>query len=165
MWEKELWKLKRRGRAAGQGNDGRTKSRGDMMEKGARREQTQDRAAWRRLVQYIDPSRSGIRCEEEELLEVSLWSCYLKHLVRTRLDARHHVGRREGSLLHLSEVVLRVTVETEPTHRHQGKLSVRPHLATGGETRLATGGETRLAMGGETRLATRGDALSNGRHI
>ena len=156
-------------RKSGRSRQRRTdKVKEDVMEKGARREQTQDRAAWRRLVQYIDPSRSGIRCEEEELLEVSLWSCeqcYLKHLVRTRLDARHHVGRREGGLLHLSEVVLRVTVETEPTHRHQGKLSVRPHLATGGETRLATGGETRLAMGGETRLATRWDALSNGRHI
>ena len=36
-----------------------------MKEKGIRREQTQDRAVWRRLVQYIDPTRSGIRRRTE----------------------------------------------------------------------------------------------------
>ena len=45
-----------------QGKRGRTKERGsakikaDVKEKGVRREQTQDRAAWRRLVQHIDPT-------------------------------------------------------------------------------------------------------------
>ena len=34
----------------------------DTKEIGIRREQTQDRAVRRRLVEYIDPARSGIRC-------------------------------------------------------------------------------------------------------
>ena len=45
-----------------QSNDGRTdETKEDMEDKDVRREQTQDRAVWRRLVQQIDPTRSGIR--------------------------------------------------------------------------------------------------------
>ena len=63
QWEKKgkrvmLFKYRGWGRGIGQSTGGWTKSRRTWSRT---REQTQDRAVWRRLVQYIYPSRSGIR--------------------------------------------------------------------------------------------------------
>ena len=52
----------------------------------------------------------------------------LQHLVRAGLDARHQVGRTEGNLLHLSEVVGGVPVENDPTNWDERELSMGPHL-------------------------------------
>ena len=61
-----------------------------------------------------------------QLLPVTKW--YLQHLVRTGLDARHHVGRREGHLLHLSKVVLGIAVHGETPNGNEGELTMRPNL-------------------------------------
>ena len=52
----------------------------------------------------------------------------LQHLVRAGLNAGHQVGRTEGDLLHLSEVVARVPVQRDPPNLYERELSVRPHL-------------------------------------
>mmetsp|Transcript_9343 Transcript_9343/g.29469 ORF Transcript_9343/g.29469 Transcript_9343/m.29469 type:complete len:472 (+) Transcript_9343:83-1498(+) len=52
----------------------------------------------------------------------------LQHLVRRRLNARHQLRRRECHLLHLREVVGRVAVQHDTTHRDERELRVRPDL-------------------------------------
>eukprot|EP00968_Pinguiococcus_pyrenoidosus_P000647 scaffold40_cov305-Pinguiococcus_pyrenoidosus.AAC.18 len=52
----------------------------------------------------------------------------LEHLIRRRLDAGDHVRRREGQLLHLGEVVLRVAVQHEAAHLDERVVLVRPDL-------------------------------------
>ena len=51
-----------------------------------------------------------------------------QHLVGARADAGDHVGRLEGGLLDLGEVVLRVAVEHQATDLVQRVVLVRPHL-------------------------------------
>ncbi|MCY1230084.1 hypothetical protein D9M72_424810 [compost metagenome] len=52
----------------------------------------------------------------------------LQHLVRGSGDARNEVRRREGGLLDLREVVLRVAVQLHGAHLYQRVVRVRPHL-------------------------------------
>ncbi|CAH0326074.1 hypothetical protein SRABI128_05160 [Microbacterium sp. Bi128] len=52
----------------------------------------------------------------------------LQHLVRGGGDARHEVRRREGGLLDLREVVLRVLVQLHGADLDQRVVRVRPHL-------------------------------------
>ena len=53
----------------------------------------------------------------------------LQDSVIRELDARHQVARREGSLLDLGEVVVRVSVENELAYGDQGVVSVWPYLS------------------------------------
>ena len=53
MMSLEVQGMRKRGRSKGRWKD---KIREDVTEKGTRREQTQDRAVWGRLVKYIDPT-------------------------------------------------------------------------------------------------------------
>ena len=55
--------------STGDGEDGQGKATTDGQNQGGneRREQTRDRAVRRRLVQHIDPTRSGIRCGSRRL--------------------------------------------------------------------------------------------------
>lgn len=53
----------------------------------------------------------------------------LEHLVRRETDTRHYVGRAEGSLLDLGEVVVRVAVQLEEAHLDQRIVAVRPDLS------------------------------------
>ena len=50
----------------------------------------------------------------------------LKHLVRTGFDARNEVGRAEGRLLDLGEVVARVSVENEFSDLPERELFLGP---------------------------------------
>lgn len=52
----------------------------------------------------------------------------LQHLVGAGLDARHQVGRCEGDLLHLGEVISRVSVQHDAANRNQWELLVGPDL-------------------------------------
>ena len=52
----------------------------------------------------------------------------LQHLVRAGLNPGHQVGRTEGDLLHLGEVVGRVPVQSQPAHWDERELPVRPDL-------------------------------------
>lgn len=52
----------------------------------------------------------------------------LQHGVGGGLNTGNHVGRREGSLLDLGEVVLRVLVQGEAAKATQWNLALRPHL-------------------------------------
>jgi hypothetical protein len=56
---------------------------------------------------------------------------YLKDGVRRRLDSRDEVGRTEGQLLHLREMVDRILVEHDLAHLDQRELFVRPDLWEG----------------------------------
>ena len=53
---------------------------------------------------------------------------YLEHLIRGRLNARHHVRRREGQLLYLSKVVGRITVQDHAAHFLKRVVLVGPDL-------------------------------------
>ena len=50
----------------------------------------------------------------------------LKHLVRTGFDARNEVGRAEGRLLDLGEVVARVSIENEFSDLPERELFLGP---------------------------------------
>ena len=62
MWEKEWWLWTYRGRGRGTDQRWMDTIKEDVKAKCVRWEQPPDRAAWSRLVQYIDPTWSGIRC-------------------------------------------------------------------------------------------------------
>ncbi|MNY18587.1 hypothetical protein D3C86_1519760 [compost metagenome] len=52
----------------------------------------------------------------------------LQHAIRREADTGHHVGRGEGRLLHVGEVVVRVLVKLQHADRDQRIVAVRPHL-------------------------------------
>ena len=52
----------------------------------------------------------------------------LQHAVRREADTRYHVGRGEGGLLHILEVVVRVAVELHVAHFDQRIILLRPDL-------------------------------------
>src|SRR5690554_7133902 len=52
----------------------------------------------------------------------------LQHAIRREADAGDHVGRGEGSLLHILEVVVRIAVELHVAHLDQGVVLLRPDL-------------------------------------
>ncbi|MNZ65480.1 hypothetical protein D3C78_836760 [compost metagenome] len=52
----------------------------------------------------------------------------LQHAIRREADTGHHVGRGEGRLLHVGEVVVRVLVKLQHADRDQRVVAVRPHL-------------------------------------
>ncbi|MBF8278517.1 MAG: peroxisomal catalase, partial [Candidatus Brocadiaceae bacterium] len=52
----------------------------------------------------------------------------LQHLVRRESDAGNHIGRVEGRLLHLGEVVLRIAVQFHDADFGQRIVRVEPHL-------------------------------------
>src|SRR5690606_33711572 len=52
----------------------------------------------------------------------------LQHAIRREADAGHHVGRGEGSLLHILEVVVRIAVELHVAHLDQRVVLLRPDL-------------------------------------
>ncbi|MND83629.1 hypothetical protein D3C80_754970 [compost metagenome] len=52
----------------------------------------------------------------------------MEHAIRREADTGYHVGRGEGGLLHVGEVVVRVLVELQHPHRDQRVVAVRPHL-------------------------------------
>ena len=53
---------------------------------------------------------------------------YLQHLVWGGLDARRHVCRTEGNLLHFSKVVLGVTIQNKLPNWDPRKLLLGPYL-------------------------------------
>ena len=63
-----------------------------------------------------------------------------QHLVRARRDAGYEVRRREGGLLDLREVVLRVAVEGHLAHMDERVVAVRPHLGEVERVEAVVGG-------------------------
>ena len=61
---------------------------------------------------------------------------YLQHFVWGGFYAERHVGRTEGNLLHILEVVLGVTVEDYLADRDEGEVLVRPDLDTHTHTHM-----------------------------
>jgi hypothetical protein len=74
---------------------------------------------WELLVVGAETVTVSIRVREETRLEDG---------IRRRLDEWDKVGGREGSLLNLGEVILRVLIQDELSNRTKGELCVRPDL-------------------------------------
>ena len=53
----------------------------------------------------------------------------LEHFVGTRLDARNQMSRTESHLLHLSKVILGITIQNQSSYWDQRELFLRPHLS------------------------------------
>ena len=68
---------------------------------------------------HAEPVALGVAVGEEPPLQ---------HLVRREADAGHDVGRVEGRLLDLGEVVLRVAVQLHDAHLDQRIVLVEPDL-------------------------------------
>jgi len=91
-----------------------------------------------KAVSLIVPGLGGVGTVDGDLVVVGSQSvavsvcigeqATLQHLIRRRLDTRHHVGGTESDLLHLSKVVLGVPVKHNLAHRDQGVLSLGPDL-------------------------------------
>ena len=68
----------------------------------------------------------------------------LQHLVRREADAGHDVGRVEGRLLDLGEVVLRVAVQLHDAHLDERVVLVEPDL---GQVERVVGALGRVLLG------------------
>src|SRR5229473_570672 len=72
---------------------------------------------WDVIEVHAEAVSLGISIREEAALE---------HLVRREANSRNHVRRGEGGLLHLCEIVLRITIELHYAHFDQRVVSLRP---------------------------------------
>ncbi len=86
------------------------------------------------VVVYAEAVALGVAVGEEPSLE---------HLVGRIADAGHDIGRVEGSLFNLGEIVLRVLVEFEHAHLDQRKILLEPDL---GEIEGIVGAGRRLLL-------------------